>query len=302
MARKPRVERPGADYWVTGRCVGGTRLRGSDRDLFLAVLQRAVGRHHWGCHAYALQVDGYQLAIETPQSNLSLGMRDLIGEFTQTFNRRNGRSGSVFAGRYKAVLVERGEPLLEVCRAVVLAPVAEGLCKKPGKWPWCSYAPTAGREVAPGLLATDWLLEQFGNRARKAQARYEKFIKLGLGLAPPEIRHATYVGSDEFGKQFLRGTEPATRKPARKIARPALKTLFPPDVLTDRSRRDARVYEARAKHGYTLSSIAMAAGLHSATVSRIARAKEEEAGGRMSGRVGEREEGGKDGMKKTKKG
>lgn len=291
MARKPRVEGPGAVYWVTGQCVKGTRLRGSDRDLFLEILRRAVGRHHWGCHAYALQADGYQLAIETPQANLSRGMRDLIGEFTQTFNRRNGRSGSVFAGRYKSAVVEKGVPLLEVCRAVALAPVADGLCKKPGKWPWCSFGPTAGREAAPGLLTTDWLLGQFGNKPKKAQARYEKFVKLGLGLAPPEIHHATYVGSEKFGKQLLRGAAPATNKPAKKISRPALKALFPAEVLKDRARRDARVHEARATHGYTLSSIAVAAGLHSATVSRIARAKEEEVGWKRGGEAGKGEKG-----------
>ena len=274
MARRARVETPGAVYWVTGRCVGETRLRGSDRDLFLSVLHRAVDRHRWRCHAYALLDGDYQLVMETPEPNLSRGMRDLIGEFTQTFNRRNARSGSVFSGRYKAVVVERGAPLLEVCRAVVLAPVAENQCKKPGRWPWSSYEPTAGREVAPAFLTTDWLLGQFGHKVKKARSRYEKFVKSGLGLAPPEIHGAKYVGSDDFGRQLRSKTTQAVRSPAKRISRPALKPLFPPEVLRDRSQRDARICEARALHGYTLSAIALATGLHPATVSRIARAGE----------------------------
>jgi hypothetical protein len=237
-------------------------------------------------------------------------MRDLIGEFTQTLNRRNARSGPVFSGRFKSVLVEKGAPLLDVCRAVVLAPVTEGLCKKPGKWPWSSFACTAGLENPPDFLSTGWLLGQFGSKTKKAQPKYEKFVKVGAGAEPPVVRHSLLVGSDDFKRQVLGGRSNVAAAVPKGLSRTALKTLFPPDVLGDPARRDARIYQARVKLGCTVSAIGLAVGLHPATISRIARAKEEEVGGwggggkkeRASGRRGAGEKGGVKDERKRKAG
>jgi hypothetical protein len=255
-----------------------TRLRGSDRDLFLDVLRRTVGRHRWRCHAYAVLPEGYQLALETPEPNLSRGMRDLIGEFTQSYNRRINRTGPVFGGRFKSVLVEKGTPLLEVCRAVVLAPVAGRLCKKPGKWPWSSFAATAGSEDAVAFLTTDWLLGQFGGKARKSQPKYEKFVKLGAGIKPPEVRRGSILGTASFERQVLSGRPKSAQSPPKRAPRASLKSLFPREVLDDPRRRDAQIYKARVEEGCTLSAIGLAVGLHPATISRIARRIETAAG------------------------
>ena len=278
MARKPRVEGPGAFHWVTGRCVEGTHLRGSGRDLFLEVLRRTVGRHRWRCHAYAVLAEDYQLVLETPEPNLSRGMRDLIGEFTQAYNRRDNRTGPVFGGRFKSVLVEKGAPLMEVCRAVVLAPVAGGLCKKPGKWPWSSFAATAGLVKPPDFLSADWLLGQFGVKAKKAQPKYERFVKLGVGGEPPVVLHRFIVGSKGFERQVLSGRPKSAEPSSERVSRMTLKSLFPPDVVENPSRRDAQIYEARSAQGCTLSAIGFAVGLHPATISRIARRMEAAAG------------------------
>jgi REP element-mobilizing transposase RayT len=69
----------------------------------------------------------YHLLIETPRGNLSAGMRQLNGIYTQRFNRRHGRVGHVFQGRFKAIVVERESYLLELCRYVVLNPVRTAL-------------------------------------------------------------------------------------------------------------------------------------------------------------------------------
>jgi putative transposase len=70
----------------------------------------------------------YHLLIETPEPNLSKGMRQLNGVYTQRFNRRYGRVGHVFQGRYKAILVERDRYLKELARYVVLNPVRGNGC------------------------------------------------------------------------------------------------------------------------------------------------------------------------------
>jgi len=67
------------------------------------------------------------LPLETPQGQLAAGMRHLNGVWSQCFNRRHGRVGYVFQGRYKAIMVERESYLLELSRYVVLNPVRAGM-------------------------------------------------------------------------------------------------------------------------------------------------------------------------------
>ena len=125
MARPLRPEFPGAVYHLTSR--GNARqpvfLDDADREAFLATLAEAAGRWGWLCHAHCLMTNHYHLLVETPRPTLARGMRDLNGVYTQRFNRRHGRPGHLFQGRYTAVLVERESHLLELCRYVVLNPV-----------------------------------------------------------------------------------------------------------------------------------------------------------------------------------
>jgi putative transposase len=92
-------------------------------ELFLGTLADVVSRYGWICHAYCLMANHYHLLIETPTANLSLGMRQLNGIYTQSFNRRHKRVGHLFQGRFKAILVERESHLLELCRYIVLNPL-----------------------------------------------------------------------------------------------------------------------------------------------------------------------------------
>jgi REP element-mobilizing transposase RayT len=125
MARPLRIEYPGAVYHITSR--GNPRadifLTNADRQVFLDILGNTVEKYNWLCHAFCLLANHYHLIIETLDPNLSLGMRQLNGVFTQSFNRAHNRVGHVFQGRYKAILVEKESHLLELCRYVVLNPV-----------------------------------------------------------------------------------------------------------------------------------------------------------------------------------
>jgi REP element-mobilizing transposase RayT len=104
MSRPLRIEIPGALYDVTAR---GNRRDviyddDGDRWLLLDILGDAVERFNWLCHAYCLMTNHYHLVVGTPDGNLAKGMRQLNGVYTQTINRRHGRSGHVFQGRYTA--------------------------------------------------------------------------------------------------------------------------------------------------------------------------------------------------------
>jgi hypothetical protein len=94
----------------------------ADRELSLSTLAGvAVGTV--GSATLSLMANHYHLLIETPKANLSIGMRQLKGIYTQTFNRRHNRVGHLFHGRFKAILVERESHLLELCRYIVLNPL-----------------------------------------------------------------------------------------------------------------------------------------------------------------------------------
>jgi len=150
MARPLRIEYDGALYHVTSR--GNERKSifrdDADRKLFLKTLSQVTDRFNWVCHAYYLMNNHYHLVIETPDGNLSKGMRELNGVYTQAFNRRHHRVGHLFQGRFKGILVQKESHFLEVCRYVVLNPVRAKAVKHPREWAWSSYRATGGESSA----------------------------------------------------------------------------------------------------------------------------------------------------------
>jgi len=96
-------------YHVTSRGDGREAifLSEADRHRFLDVMSKVVQDCHWAMPAYCLMDNHYHLVVETPDGNLSKGMRQLNGVYTQCFNRQHGRVGHVFQGRYKAIIGQR---------------------------------------------------------------------------------------------------------------------------------------------------------------------------------------------------
>ena len=133
MARPLRLEFAGALYHVTA--CGNERHNiflgniDDNRGAFLDVLASTCERFNWICHAYCLMTNHYHLLVETPDANLSKGMHQLNGVYTQYVNRRHGRVGHLFQGRFKGILVERDSYLLELARYVVLNPVRAGIAQ-----------------------------------------------------------------------------------------------------------------------------------------------------------------------------
>ena len=145
MSRPLRIEFAGALYHVTSR---GNRqeaiyLNDSDRHDFLSILKQVQERFNWLIHAYCLMDNHYHLLVETPDSNLSQGMRQLNGVYTQTTNKTHGKVGHVFQGRYKAILIQKESYLLELARYIVLNPVRARMVRNAKTWLWSSYRDTA---------------------------------------------------------------------------------------------------------------------------------------------------------------
>jgi REP element-mobilizing transposase RayT len=125
MARPLRLEFSGALYHVTSR---GDRqediyLCDEDRQDWLEVLETVCDRFNWVVHAFCQMTNHYHLLLETVDGNLSKGMRQMNGLYTQRFNRRHRMVGHLFQGRYKAILVQKEAYLLELTRYVVLNPL-----------------------------------------------------------------------------------------------------------------------------------------------------------------------------------
>lgn len=203
MSRPLRLDHAGALWHVTSR--GNERrevfLDDQDRREFLRLLGRSVELFGWKLYAWVLMSNHYHLFVGTPEATLSRGMRQLNGDFAQHFNRRHGRDGHVFQGRFKAVLVQRESHMLEVARYVVRNPVRAGMVASPGDWPWSSYSATAGLEPTPAWLDTTFLLEQFGSRKSAAATKYRDFVldQGALSYDPwDQVIGQIYLGSASF--------------------------------------------------------------------------------------------------------
>lgn len=215
----------------------------------------------------------YHLLIETPQANLSLGMRQLNGRYTQAYNRRHERVGHLFQGRFTAILVEKEAHLLELCRYVVLNPVRAKIVTHPRLWAWSSYRATVSEAQAPAWLTTDWILGQFGQRVGAAQEKYRSFVGEGRGGASPweQVTGQIYLGSEAFVEQHQpnRVIRDIPRRQTQ-AQRPSLRVLF------QRKEGQARlILTAYRQYGYRLAEIAAHLGVHPATVSRRLKQAEE---------------------------
>ncbi len=151
MSRPIRIEFPNALYHVTSRGVRREDIFDDDDDrrAFLKTLGDVVGQFNWLCYAWCLMDNHYHLLIQTPDGNLSKGMRQLNGVYTQLSNRRHRRVGHLFQGRFKAILVDSDGHLLELARYVVLNPVRARMVKRATDWEWSSYRASLGIAPAP---------------------------------------------------------------------------------------------------------------------------------------------------------
>ncbi len=221
-----------------------------DRALFLERLAHVIDRFGWRCHADCLMDNHYHLLIATPQPNLSRGMRQLTGTYTQAVNRRHQRVGPVFQGRFAAILVEPEASLLELCRYVVLNPVRAKLVPHPRRWAWSSYRATAGERTGPTWLWIDWILGHFGARQREAQVRYRQFVADGRAGTRPweQLKGQIYLGSEAIIAEHQpdRVIRDISRRQTQAY-RPTLKDLF-----QHRGSEAQRIALAYRRYGYRL--------------------------------------------------
>lgn len=271
MARKPRIHLPGGLYHVIFRGNGGQDvfLTDADRYRFYLLLQEGTHRFGYRVHAFCLMTNHIHLALQVADIPLSRAMQNLSFRYTRWINWREKRTGHLFQGRYKAVLIEAESYLLELVRYLHLNPVRAGMVTSPEDYQWSGHNAYLGKEILP-WLTTDWMLVQLGKSVSKARAAYEAFVLDGLDEERRPEFHGSGVdsrllGDDNFMDKCLSGAGgTALRLTAQQIIETVSRAYhLDADILKTKSQQRI-ASEARAVAGWmaresgcvTLSAIA----------------------------------------------
>lgn len=273
MARKPRIHIPGGLYHVILRGNGGQPVFLADDDLyrFYLLLQEGTIRFGYRIHAFCLMTNHIHLVMQVGDIPLSRGMQNLSFRYTRWINWREKKTGHLFQGRYKAVLVDGDRYLLELVRYIHLNPVRAGMVKEPADYHWSGHRAYLGEEFLP-YLTTDWVLGQFGKSVTKARDGYRSFVLDGLGEGHrPEFHgkgeeDSRLLGDDSFVDKCLSCSDGIPlRLTAREIVGKVCR-FYDIDEAKLSTRSQSRILsEARAVAGW------LARGLGCATLSDVAK-------------------------------
>lgn len=210
MARPLRLEYPGAYYHVINRGNYRRDVFGQEgaKATFERTLFEAAERFGWRLHAYVIMRNHFHLAVETPDPNLSLGMKWLQGTWAMRFNRFRDEHGRPFQGRFRAQHVEPGHALGQVVHYIHLNPLrakavtAEAFASH--RWSSLHHFPRKDRPAC--LEPASALVESGGLKdTPRGWASYVQYLVAMHHEDPREreeshraIRRGWCVGSKEF--------------------------------------------------------------------------------------------------------
>jgi putative transposase len=206
VSRPLRILYANAWYHVMNRGASHSTTfhNSNDYKSFLDILLQIHRRYCFEIHAYCLMPNHYHLLVRTPLANLSRGMRHLDGLYTQYYNKKYKRDGSLFRGRYKAILIDAENYLLRLSRYIHLNPIKAKLAKHPFEYRWSSYRFYSKCITKPDWLFTNETLSRFDTKQQKN--KYSLFV---MGKTDHEIENFyqktklfPILGTDAFYKQI----------------------------------------------------------------------------------------------------
>ena len=212
MTRPLRIQYPGAVYHVT--CRGNERRKiyhdDTDRIKFLEILAQTKGIYTVKIHGYVLMSNHFHLLTETPLGNLGEFMRRLNVTYTSYYNRRHGRVGHLYQGRYKSLLADKDEYVSVLSRYIHLNPVRIRAFKgKTDKekvkallgYRWSSLPGFIDKGKAEDLVDYDLVLAEHGGDNLRGRRSYKDRILEdlveGMGIRD-EIIGQSVLGGDHF--------------------------------------------------------------------------------------------------------
>ena len=237
MARQPRIEYERAFYHVTSR--GNLRsnifFEEADRGKFVEILKRTRERYRYILHVYVLMDNHYHFLIETPLANLNQLMQNINTSYTVFINRKYRRSGHLFQGRYKAIVIDKDNYLLSLSRYIHLNPVRANIVDSPEQYRWSSYREYVGY-LWSGLVNITDTLSCLSDNQKIAMMEYGNFVESGIkdhGNPFNDVRAGVILGKEDFVERI---TEMIKGKPSGSEL-PAFKKLYktiPIDSIVER--------------------------------------------------------------------
>ena len=190
MPRHKRIDIPGAVHHVIVRGLNRQNifLDDMDRADFLRRLETALSDVGCRCYAWALLSNHFHLLIRTGERPLSDLMRKVLSGYAISFNRRHKRHGYLFQNRYKSILCQEEEYLLELVRYIHLNPVRVGIAKdmdELDRYPWSGHAVLLGRRKR-SWQDREEILICFSDKKREAASRYRQVVKDGMAMGRRE--------------------------------------------------------------------------------------------------------------------
>ncbi|MBI5748394.1 MAG: transposase [Nitrospinae bacterium] len=209
MGRPLRIEYAGALYHITSR--GNERRKifrdDTDKITFLNILKDYHDRFGILIHSYILMDNHYHLILETPKGNLLKVMHGINSKYTVYFNKRHKRSGHLFQGRYKAIIVDKDAYLIPLSRYVHLNPARAKIVERPEHYKWSSYNGYIGKRKEDNWVEYSWVLSKFAQNKKKAWQKYKEYTEEGLGLkieSPfKDLLGQVVLGEDEFREKIM---------------------------------------------------------------------------------------------------
>ena len=219
MARKPRIHLPGGFYHVMLRGNGGQDIffSAEDRTHFFLLMQQGISRYGHRIHGFCCMTNHVHLLIQVADEPLSKIMQNLSFRYTRWINKHQKRMGHLFQGRFKAILIDADEHLLELIRYIHLNPVRAGLVKQVDDYVWSSHHVYMGKETLP-WLTTDWVYGYFSRQRAACIRQYRKFIEEGVGEEHRKEFHSgnlggQLLGGDEFAENVFKQLDAKPVKP-----------------------------------------------------------------------------------------
>jgi len=189
MARRPRVVVEGGVYHVYNRISSGEPILANPNEAieFIEIIRDVKKRDDWAIFAWSVMSNHFHIVIRTSSVPLWRGMHGIQNRFSRGFNRRHGRTGGLWQGRYKAKFVEDQSYLDRLVLYVHLNPVRAGLVEEPTEYPFAGHREVK-KKIRTPLVDVDEMLLCFGETRKAARRSYLRAIRLGIGSEVNEGR------------------------------------------------------------------------------------------------------------------